>query len=151
MHYFPPRRSVPQKSALRTPSGADEFFSLRQRRGEASCKRLGSSAAGLTSKKAARRLNSYGRNLITREQKPTIVQEIWNRTKNPLNALLLTLALVSWFLGDVRASVVLALMVGLAIVTAFIQEHRSNDAAAQVRAMGRTTTSARRPAQPANV
>ena len=151
MHYFPTRRSVAQKSALRTPSGADEFFALSRLTGEASCKRLGSSAAGLTSKKAARSLNSYGRNLITREQKPTIVQEIWNRTKNPLNALLLTLALVSWFLGDVRAAVVIALMVVLAIVTAFIQEHRSNDAAAQLRAMVKTTASVRRSGNAANV
>jgi len=50
-----------------------------------------------------------------------------------LNALLLSLAAASYFLGDVRAAVVIAIMVVLAITTAFIQEHRSNDAAAQLR------------------
>lgn len=29
---------------------------------------------------------------MTRERKPTIAQELWSRAKNPLNALLLTLA-----------------------------------------------------------
>ena len=49
----------------------------------------------------------------------TILQEIWGRARNPLNALLLTLAVVSYFLGDVRAAIVIALMVLLAIGTAF--------------------------------
>jgi Mg2+-importing ATPase len=58
-----------------------------------------------------------------------------------LNALLLSLATVSYFLGDVRAAVVIATMVVLAITTAFIQEHRSNEAAARLRAMVHTTAS----------
>ena len=54
------------------------------------------------------------------------------------------MAIVSYFLGDVRAAVVIAAMVVLAITTAFIQEHRSNEAAAQLRAMVHTTASVRR-------
>jgi Mg2+-importing ATPase len=49
---------------------------------------------------------------------------------SPAHALLLTLATTSYFLGDVRAAVVIAVMVILAITTAFVQEHRSNEAAA---------------------
>ena len=58
--------------------------------------------------------------------------------------MLLTLATLSYFLGDVRAAVVIAAMVILAITTAFIQEHRSNEAAAKLRAMVHTTASVRR-------
>ena len=105
---------------------------------------VGSSLAGLTAEEAERRLKSYGLNLVTREQKPTILQELWGRARSPLNALLLTLAVVSYFLGDVRAAIVIALMVLLAISTAFIQEHRSNEAAARLRAMVKTTVSVRR-------
>ena len=113
---------------------------------EASCENVGSSLAGLTAEEAERRLKSYGHNLVTRERKPTILQEIWGRAGNPLNALLLTLAVVSYFLGDVRAAIVIALMVLLAISTAFIQEHRSNEAAERLRAMVKTTASVlRRP------
>ena len=61
------------------------------------------------------------------------MQELWSRAKNPLNALLLTLATVSYFLGDMRAAIVIASMVVLAIMTAFMQEHRSNEAAAKWR------------------
>ena len=136
---------MPRDGAARSPSEAEELFGLSQLAGEASCKRLGSSAAGLAADEAAQRLKTYGLNLITREQKPTILQEIWNRAKNPLNALLLTLAVISYFLGDVRAAIVIALMVLLAITTAFIQEHRSNEAAAQLRAMVKITASVRRP------
>src|SRR5208283_1024293 len=63
----------------------------------------------------------------------------------------LSLATVSYFSGDVRAAVVIASMVVLAIVTAFIQEHKSNEAAAKLRAMVHTTASVRRnPCDPDN-
>ena len=75
-----------------------------------------------------------------------MLEEIWSRARNPLNALLLTLAGVSYFLGDIRAAIVIALMVLLAIGTAFFQEHRSNEAAARLRAMVKTTASVRRAA-----
>ena len=54
------------------------------------------------------------------------------------------MATVSYFSGDVRAAVVIASMVVLAITTAFIQEHKSNEAAAKLRAMVHTTASVRR-------
>ncbi len=123
---------------------ADELFDLSKLSVEAACQKGGSSTIGLTSDEAAQRLKTYGLNLVTREKQPTIVEEIWNRSKNPLNALLVTLAVVSYFLGDVRAAVVIVVMVFLSVTTAFIQEHRSNEAAARLRAMVRTTASARR-------
>ena len=111
---------------------------------EASCAKLGSSFVGLTPEELERRLKSFGLNLVTRERRPTIAQEIWRRANNPLNGLLLTLAVVSYFLGDVRAAIVIAVMVVLAISTAFFQEHRANEAAANLRAMVKTTASVRR-------
>jgi Mg2+-importing ATPase len=108
------------------------------------CAKLESAPEGLSATEAAERLKKFGPNLVARERKATIPEEIWSRARNPLNALLLTLATVSYFLGDVRAAVVIAAMVVLAITTAFIQEHRSNEAAAQLRAMVHTTASVRR-------
>ena len=112
----------------------------------AACQNAGSSSTGLTPEEAALRLKTYGLNLVTREQAPTILQEIWSRAKNPLNALLITLAVVSLFLGDARAAIVITIMVVLSVLTAFIQEHRSNEAAARLRAMVKTTASVRRAA-----
>ncbi|MCC8981173.1 magnesium-translocating P-type ATPase [Bradyrhizobium acaciae] len=108
------------------------------------CARMGSTPEGLIDAEAAARIKKFGPNLVARECKPTIPEEIWNRARNPLNGLLLTLAAVSYFLGDARAAIVIATMVVLAITTAFIQEHRSNEAAAQLRAMVHTTASVRR-------
>jgi P-type Mg2+ transporter len=108
------------------------------------CATVGSGLQGLSQSEADTRLKKFGLNLVTRERKATILQELWGRARNPLNALLLTLATVSYFLGDVRAAIVIATMVILAITTAFIQEHRSNKAAAQLRAMVHTTASVRR-------
>src|SRR6516225_3425007 len=81
---------------------------------------------------------------IAQENRTGVIRELLNRTKNPLNALLLTLAAVSYFLGDVRAAIVIATMVILSIMTAFIQEHRSNQAAAKLRALVKTTASVKR-------
>ena len=115
--------------------------------GEA-CAKSESAPEGLSAAEAAARLKKFGHNLVARERKATIPEELWSRARNPLNALLLTLAMVSYFLGDIRAAAVIAAMVVLAITTAFIQEHRSNEAAARLRAMVHVTASVRRsPAQ----
>ena len=121
-----------------------DLFALGQLAAEPLCQRLRSSLAGLTCEEAACRLQDFGLNLVARERKPTILQEIWGRARNPLNALLLTLAAVSYFIGDMRAAIVIVLMVLLAVGTAFIQEHRSNEAAARLRAMVKTTASVKR-------
>jgi Mg2+-importing ATPase len=108
------------------------------------CIKLRSGPGGLSRDDAKARLKKFGPNLVARQRKPTIPEELWNRARNPLNALLLTLAVASYFLGDLRAAVVIATMVVLAIATAFIQEHQSDEAAARLRAMVHTTTSVRR-------
>ena len=106
---------------------------------------LGCTEAGLDEAAATVRLKRFGANRIAQEHRAGIFYELVNRTKNPLNGLLLTLSVVSYFLGDARAAVVIASMVILSIVTAFIQEHRSNQAAAKLRALVKTTASVKRP------
>ena len=134
----------PKKRPKYDRTQADELFVLSRLAGDVACKRLASSPQGLSADEVALRLDRYGHNLITRERQPTIPEEIWRRANNPLNALLVTLAVVSYFLGDVRAAIVIVVMVLLSIITAFIQEHRSNEAAARLRAMVKTTASVRR-------
>jgi len=99
---------------------------------------------GLSEDEAKKRLAVSGPNLVAHEARATILQELASRAWNPLNALLLTLAGMSWFLGDQRAAVVIAIMVVLSIGLAFVQEHRSNNAAAKLRAMVKTTATVRR-------
>jgi len=135
-----------QAVAARSRSDSQELFALSRLSAQDCCQRVESSTGGLEAAEAERRLKSHGLNLVARERKPSMLEEIWSRARNPLNALLLTLAGVSYFLGDIRAAIVIALMVLLAIGTAFLQEHRSNEAAARLRAMVKTTASVRRDA-----
>ena len=105
---------------------------------------LGSSLEGLDSAEAAARLARNGPNLIAQNGAPSALSELLDRASNPLNALLLSLAAASYGLGDLNAAIVILVIVTLAILMAFIQEHRSNDAAARLRAMVKITTSVRR-------
>ena len=115
--------------------GDDKLFAISRLSPLKTRAAVGSDLEGLSQTEAGIRLKKFGPNVVTRERKATILQELWGRARNPLNALLLTLAGISCFLGDVRAAIVIVTMVILAIITAFIQEHRSNQAAAKLRAM----------------
>jgi Mg2+-importing ATPase len=149
MNFWSNRFRETHHSGVEAFAHDDKLASISGLEPAEACASLGSSPEGLSATEAAARLKKFGPNLIARERKPTIPEEIWTRARNPLNALLLTLAGVSYFLGDFRAATVIATMVVLAITTAFIQEHRSNEAAARLRAMVHTTASVRRnPAPP---
>jgi Mg2+-importing ATPase len=108
-------------------------------------KQLDTTSEGLTFEVAAIRLSVLGPNLVAHERQQTVLEELIGRAKNPLNFLLLTLAAVSYSLGDTRAAAVIAGMVVLSVSLAFVQEHRSNNAAARLRAMVRTTATVLRP------
>jgi Mg2+-importing ATPase len=106
--------------------------------------RLSSTAVGLTRRQVKARLRSTGPNQVARQARHTTLGELVGRSINPLNALLLSLAIASYFLGDQRAAIVIAVMVALSISLSFIQEHRSNNAADKLRRMVLTTATVRR-------
>src|SRR5277367_5946595 len=133
-----------ESAPVNRPAGDGQLAAVCRLQAAEACATVGSGLEGLSQPEAETRLKRFGLNLVTRERRVTILQELWGRARNPLNALLLTLAVVSWFLGDERASIVIIAMVVLAITTACVQEHRSNKAAAQLRAMVHTTASVRR-------
>ena len=109
---------------------------------------LGTCAEGLTTAEAEMARRRFGSNDIAGAKRQTIWRELYLRTRNPLNALLLALAAVSWATGDARAAVVIAVMVLLSVGLGFVQEHRSNRAAEALRAMVRTTASVIRRGMP---
>jgi P-type Mg2+ transporter len=110
---------------------------------------LHSSAAGLTADEVVQRLRLYGPNLVAHEVRHTILGELATRSLNPLNLLLLSLAVASSLLGDPRAAIMIAVMVALSVSLGFLQEHRSNKAADALRQMVRTTATVRRRTTPA--
>jgi len=112
------------------------------------CRRLGYSADGLSPDQAAVRLREIGPNQIARERQAPLLLELWRRFRSPLNALLLVLAGVSWFLSDARSAIVIAIMVVLSVGLGFIQEHRSSQAAAKLARMVSVKAAVRRPGAP---
>ncbi|HEY5217553.1 MAG TPA: magnesium-translocating P-type ATPase, partial [Pseudolabrys sp.] len=106
--------------------------------------RLSSTAGGLTPNQVKQQLRSVGRNEVAHQARHTIFDELVSRSINPLNLLLLSLATASYFLGDQRAAIVIAVMVILSIALGFIQEHRSNKAAEALQRMVRITAAVRR-------
>ena len=111
---------------------------------DAALARLASDAAGLTPEEVVARLRSAGLNQVAHQARHTILGELVGRSVNPLNALLLSLATVSYFLGDQRAAIVIAVMVILSISLSFIQEHRSNNAAEKLQRMVSISATVRR-------
>jgi Mg2+-importing ATPase len=111
---------------------------------EETLQRLHCAAEGLDPGDAGRRLREVGTNQVAHEARHTIFGELLSRSINPLNLLLLSLAAASYFLGDQRAAIVIAVMVLLSVTLGFLQEHRSNKAADALRRMVLTTVSVRR-------
>jgi Mg2+-importing ATPase len=109
---------------------------------------LQSDANGLSAGEASRRRDLHGSNTIAHEQSKSLLRDLGGRLVNPLNCLLLILALISLLTGDAKAATLVAAMVLLSLVLATIQERRSNRAAAKLREMVHTTATVRRPGSP---
>ena len=130
-----PEGSVASGKALGEVAGLSPDEALR---------RLSTTAGGLAPDQVEERLRSAGRNQVAQQARHTILGELIGRSINPLNVLLLSLATASYFLGDQRAAIVIAVMVVLSISLGFIQEHRSNNAADKLRRMVLITATVRR-------
>ncbi|MGC1889997.1 MAG: cation-transporting P-type ATPase [Stellaceae bacterium] len=74
---------------------------------EALLSRMGTTPQGLTAEEAAVRLRIVGPNLIAHDRRQSLFAELVGRARNPLNFLLLSLAAVSFSLGDRRAAAVI--------------------------------------------
>ncbi len=97
--------------------------------------RLESHADGLSAPEAAERLAHFGPNEVEHEKPLPWWLHLWHSYKNPFNLLLTVLAVVSYVTEDVKATIVIGTMVVLSTVIRFVQEERSNRAAARLKAM----------------
>ncbi len=100
---------------------------------------LGSSPTGLVQGEAERRLEQYGPNAVAQEERHTYRDLLVKALLNPLVILLSLLAVVSALTGDLRAAVVMVMMVVLGVALRFVQEARASTAAAKLKAMIRVT------------
>ena len=97
--------------------------------------RLKTTPQGLTQAEAARRLRLHGPNAVGTERSHTRLRMLGKALINPLVILLTVLASLSALTGDLRAAVVMGIMVLLGVGLRFVQEARADTAAAKLRAM----------------
>src|SRR5512136_1400132 len=102
-------------------------------------KELESRLDGLSQAEADSRLKQYGPNATAREKPPSPLIRLLRTVKNPLVILLAALGVLSYLTGDLRATVVILVMVLLGVVLRFFQEMRADHAAEKLKAMVNTT------------
>jgi P-type Mg2+ transporter len=105
---------------------------------------------GLDEAQAARVRRHVGANVVQTEAPPSALAQAWLAFRNPFNALLTLLALVSWWTGDLRSAGVIGAMVALSTGLRFVQERRSSRAADALKAMVSSQASVLRPGQGAH-
>ena len=102
---------------------------------------LASRPEGLSQAEADTRLKQVGPNEIAREKRQSSLMRLLHNVKDPLVILLLALGVISFLTGDLRAMVVIFVMVVLGVVLRFFQEMRADHAAEKLKAMVSNTAS----------
>ncbi len=95
---------------------------------------------GLSETEARERLKQYGLNEIAKEKRKSVLVRLISNFKNPLVILLLVLGFIAYLTGDIRATVMISIMVLLGVVLRFFQELRSDIATEKLKEMVSTST-----------
>jgi Mg2+-importing ATPase len=143
--FFSSKKAVAEQSA----KIADLLNEVALLDPDAALAKLGTAAEGLSADEAARRAGTYGKNQVAREDRKSVAEQIVRLLLNPLNVMLLVLAVINFvFLQDLESGGIVSLMVTLSVVLSYVQENRSNNAAEKLRAMVSTTASVLRQGGP---
>ena len=97
--------------------------------------KLNSHANGLDEFEVGAIRHRVGWNEVEHEKPMPWWAHLWHCYSNPFSLLLTVLALISYFTEDIKATVVISLMILLSTVLRFVQETRSNQAAERLNAM----------------
>ncbi|WP_010582205.1 magnesium-translocating P-type ATPase [Schlesneria paludicola] len=111
---------------LKTTAAADITTVLHQ---------LDSRLEGLQESEVDSRAKQYGLNEIAREKHQSALARLLSNVANPLVLLLIGLGILSVLTGDVRAAMIIFVMVILGVVLRFFQEMRADNAAEKLKAM----------------
>ncbi|HTP58483.1 MAG TPA: magnesium-translocating P-type ATPase [Spirochaetia bacterium] len=112
--------------------------------------RLGGRDKGLTVPEAEDRLREFGRNEVSLKKAGAFRRTV-GRFANPLVIQLLIIAGVSFVMGDLRSTLVVAGMVVLSVGLSAVQEERSGKAVEKLQAMVRTTANVVREGKEAEI
>jgi Mg2+-importing ATPase len=131
-------RVSPDKSAQ---AQDNDLVEAAREDADAALTRLASTSSGLTQTEADSRWTKFGPNEIARERRQSAFVRLLSNIRNPLVLLLIALGTLSFLTGDIRATVVIFVMVILGVVLRFVQEMRADNAAERLRAMVSSTAS----------
>jgi P-type Mg2+ transporter len=146
-----PRRFVPVRRGGHTAGASPKLLVAAKGDGATVLAELRSDRAGLTQEEAERRLAEHGPNTLAQEEGETRLKLLGKALLNPLVLLLTLLATISYLTDDVRAAVVMGLMVVLGVGLRFFQEARADTAAKKLRAMIKVTATVLRDGTPREV
>ncbi len=110
--------------------------------------RLATRPEGLTSAEAAGRLVEYGPNVLAKDRRSGLGKLFWHSVVNPLVILLAVLATISFATGDLRAGIVMAIMIALGVGLKLYQEAKADHAAAKLKSMISVTATVVREGSP---
>ncbi len=105
---------------------------------------LGVSRTGLSETAAQERIEQYGQNKVAHEAPPTWYFQLGQAFWNPFIGVLIALGVLSYLTGDIRAVIVIGVMVTISALLRFFQEFRSNQAALALQAIVRTRATVER-------
>lgn len=120
---------------------SDRLLEISKLENDAVLTELKTQLTGLTTAQSNILFKQFGFNEIAREKRKTPLLSLLSNFLNPLVLLLLALGIISFITGDIRAMVVIFVMVLLGVVLRFFQELRADTAAQKLKEMVTTTAS----------
>ncbi|MCU0438741.1 MAG: cation-translocating P-type ATPase [Raineya sp.] len=105
---------------------------------------LGGHLGGLTSSEADNRLDKYGYNELEAKNKKPAWQMFLGQFKDVMIIILLLAAVVSGFIGDLKDTLLIAIIVILNAIIGFLQEYRAEKAMEALKKMATTTAKVKR-------
>lgn len=96
-------------------------------------KKLNTSEKGIKQREVRPRIRKYGLNEISHDKPITWYSLLLNNIKNPFVVLLVILGIISFFIGEKDATIIISIMVFIGVVMRFVQEYRSNLAAEKLK------------------
>lgn len=95
---------------------------------QGSLTRLDANIKGLSSEEAEKRLDEYGLNELAHSKTLGFWADVLNRCRSPLVIQLLIIALVSVFIGEIKSTIIVSLMVVLSVGLSYVLDRRSSKA-----------------------
>ena len=98
-------------------------------------KKFNSSLKGLDNRKAMSLLFRFGKNILVREKKQHPIIKLLIEFKDPLSLLLLALAVIAYLTGDLKATIIISVILVLSVLLRFFQELKADKAAEKLKAL----------------